>query len=506
MKKMLSLILCLTLSVCLFSACEKGAAPAEQAAAFSVGFGEADITPDGKVTLTGYGNDSERVVSGIADRIYTNCVAIRDAQGNTVLVFAADLLQSKSPLMDKVKTLVSQDTGIPASNIMFHVSHSHSSPSDSNSYFDFVSEQAVVAAKAALEDLAPAQVYGTFERIAEGINFVRHYLLTDGTYIGEGAGTISKSRLYGHDTAPDRLLQVVKFTREGKKDILLVNFQGHPSSPEDRTLLSSSYGGMIRTNVSATLDCHTMFVFGASGNLNCSSQIPGEAVATGYLEVGKFLANKVIGLKDSFVPLNSGTVQLLETNEPCRWLVNQNQTVDVPIYALSFGDVAWIFGPHEMFDTNAMAVRDASPFTMTLVSSCANGYHTYIPTPHSFDFFAYEAGKTKYFPGTAEQLQDRYIEMLSTLGQQYTITAKDPNYNTPEFVPFTDGVEYIVPTPGDLTACEAVANGYYSFTLVSDSGAKVCLAKDQETAELVLQRSTVKLLYNESNVVVGLAD
>ena len=194
----------------------------------------------------------------------------------------------------------------------------------------------------------------------------------------------------------------------------------------------------------------------------------------------------------------------MEVKEPCKWLTNMTQTVDVPLYALTFGDVAWIFGPHEMFDTNAMAVRDASPFTMTLVASCSNGYHTYIPTPHSFDFYAYEAGKTKYFPGTAEQLQDRYIEMLNTLSQQYTLSAKDPNYNTPEFVPFSDGVEYIVPTPGDLTACTAVENGYYSFFLLNGSDVKTFLAKDQATAELVLQQTTVKLLFNESNVVVGI--
>lgn len=502
MKRICAFLICAMLVLGVFSGCSGG--EETPPAAFSVGFGQADITPTEKTTLAGYGNDTERVVTRVSGNIYTTCVAIRDAQGNTVLVFAADLLQAKDAVVEPVRELVSKETGIPASNIMFHVSHSHSSPSGSPLYYEMVSEQSLVAAQQALADLAPAQVHGAFERIAEGINFVRHYLLTDGTYIGEGAGTISKDRLYGHDTAPDRLLQVIKFTRENKKDILLVNFQGHPSSPDDQTVLSSSYAGVIRETVSKTLDCSTMFVLGASGNLNCSSQIPGEAVASGYMEVGSFLADKVIGLKDSFVPLNSGTVQLMEVQEPCRWLGNQNQTVDFPMHALSFGDVAWIFGPHEMFDTNAMAVRDASPFTMTLVASCSNGYHSYIPTPHSFDFFAYEAGKTRYFEGTAEQLQDRYIEMLKTLSQQYTLTPKDTGYNTPEFVPVSDGVEYIVPNPGDLSAYEAVDNGYCKLILMDGATVKFFLAKDQQTAELVLQQSTVKLLFNQSNVIVGI--
>ena len=502
MKRILSMIMCALFVLGAFSACGGGE---KTPAAFSVGFGQADITPEERVTLTGYGNDSERVASGVADRIYTTCVAIRDAEGNTVLVIAADLLQAKDAAGDPVKELVSKETGVPISNIMFHVSHSHSSPGGSSTYYQFLSKQALAAAQDALADLAPAQIYGAFERIEEGINFVRHYLLIDGTYVGEGVGAIPDKNLYGHDTAPDRLVQVVKFTRENKKDILLVNFQGHPSSPEDKTLISSSYGGVMRTAVSTALDCNTMFVFGASGNLNCSSKISGEADARGYAEVGKLLAEKVIGLQDRYVPLNSGAVQLIGVKEPCRTLANANETRDVPIYAISFGDVAWIFGPHEMFDTNAMAVRDASPFPMTLVASCSNGYHTYIPTPHSFDFQAYEAGKTKYYPGTAEQLQDRYIEMLNELGKTYTLSDKDPAYNTPEFVPYSDGIEYTVPS-GDMTAIEQVKNGYYKIMLVGEHSIKYFLTQDLETAERIMQRSTVKLLFNQSNVIVGIAD
>ena len=501
MKRIFSFVLFTVLVMGLFSACAKGE---EKPAAFSVGFGQADIAPREKMTLAGYGNDAERVVTGVADPIYTTCVAIRGADGNTVLVFAADLLQANDGATEPVKELVSQETGIPISNIMFHVSHSHSSPSGSLTYYQFLAQQSLVAAQQALADLAPAQVHGAFEHIEEGINFVRHYLLTDGSYIGEGVGAVPEGQLYGHDTAPDRLLQVVKFTRENKKDILLVNFQGHPSSPDDKTKISSSYMGIMRQLVSQELDCSTMFILGASGNLNLSSKIPGEQVADGYMEGGKFLADKVIGLKDSFVPLNSGAVQLIEVQEPCQWLNNMNQKINVPLYALSFGDVAWIFGPHEMFDTNAMAVRDASPFAMTLVASCSNGYHTYIPTPHSFDFFAYEAGKTKYFPGTAEQLQDRYIEMLNTLSQQYTLTAKDPGYSTPNKYPICDGVAYTVPKPGDMTAYETVKNGYCKFFLLDGTNVKYFLAKDQQTAELVLQQTTVKLLLNESNIIVGI--
>ena len=169
MKRIFSFVLLTVLVMGLFSACAKGE---EKPAAFSVGFGQADIAPREKMTLAGYGNDAERVVTGVADPIYTTCVAIRSADGNTVLVFAADLLQANDGAAEPVKELVSQETGIPISNIMFHVSRSHSSPSGSLTYYQFLAQQSLVAAQQALADLAPAQVHGAFEHIEEGINFV----------------------------------------------------------------------------------------------------------------------------------------------------------------------------------------------------------------------------------------------------------------------------------------------------------------------------------------------
>ena len=96
--------------------------------------------------------------------------------------------------------------------------------------------------------------------------------------------------------------------------------------------------------------------------------------------------------------------------------------------------------------------------------------------------------------------------MLKTLGQQYTLTEKDPEYNTPEFVPVSNGVTYINPTPGDLSACEEVKNGYWRLGLLDGASSKMFLAKDQQTAELVLQQSSVQLLLNESNVIVGIVE
>ncbi len=73
------------------------------------------------------------------------------------------------------------------------------------------------------------------------------------------------------------------------------------------------------------------------------------------------------------------------------------------------------------------------------------------------------------------------------------------------FEPYTDG-EYINTTPGDLTACTPVQNGFYRLVLVDGSKIRVFLALNEEVAHQVLQQTTVKPLFNEQHVIVGLAE
>ena len=114
---------------------------------------------------------------------------------------------------------------------------------------------------------------------------------------------------------------------------------------------------------------------------------------------------------------------------------------------------------------------------------------------------------TRYAKGTAEALVDEFVGMLTELSNNGPApAAKGDGYLTPEFVPFTDGVTYVNPAPGNASACTAVANGFYQLMLMDERmNAKIMLAKDLETAEAVLAQDTVKLLFNEQNVIVGIA-
>ena len=511
MKRILSFILCLTLVLPLLG-CGDTKEPGNTAAqAFSVGYGKADISPENPVPLSGYGDELERISTVVSQPLYVTCTAFQDTDGETLLLFAMDLSQCSDALFPVVRETISAEVGIPVDHILFTASHSHSSPATQAeshpnipTYNAFFIQQATQAAKDALADLAPAQMEQTFSR-PERINCVRHYLLNDGSYLGEGVGNAqNKKRVVGHTTVSDNLLQVVRFTREENKDIVMINWAGHPrgSDPYPYTGASSNYAGVLREEVEKSMDCHSMFILSGSGNVNNWSQIDGELAHETYEELGRLLAQEVVKAAENFT---SATLENLQVTENVQTIINKgDQPIEAPLYAFSMGDFACVTAPFEIFDTNAMAVREASQFRMTFYASCANRSLGYLPTPYAFPFNAYEARITKFPQGTAE-----FVQLTGMLKEQfaaggYTAKEKAPGYETPAFEPWTDGETYLNPHLNDFTAATEVQNGFYQLSLVKGSTAKLYLAKDKATAEKVLSQESVQLMFDQSNVIVDI--
>ena len=94
-------------------------------------------------------------------------------------------------------------------------------------------------------------------------------------------------------------------------------------------------------------------------------------------------------------------------------------TTTVEIFALSFGDLAIVAAPYEMFCATGMNIKAGSPFKMTLVSTIANGGHGYFPTEYAWDYGCYEQYSSSYVRGTAENLEAAYLDMLKDLHGQY---------------------------------------------------------------------------------------
>ena len=250
-------------------------------------------------------------------------------------------------------------------------------------------------------------------------------------------------------------------------------------------------------------DCEVSFVLSGSGNVNNGSQIKGDITQKDYVDLGKRLAKNVSNIIEN--SLTAGKADKIQLSENL-WKTPDKKggMATVPLYAFSVGDWACVTAPFEIFDTNVMAVRDASKFKMTFYASCANESHGYLPTPASFSWaITYEAPICKYPAGTAELLQEQLIGQLDTIftASGNEILDKGEGYNTPEFVPTSDGTVYINPAPGSAEY-SAVANGFYHVVLFKGTEIKNMLCIDEATAQKVVAATQMELLLNEQSVIV----
>ena len=510
MKRLFCIMLVMIMALAMLGGCAEdgsGQNNGEVASGFAVGYGKADISPEQPVYLRGYGSlYEERTSTGVADPLFATCVAIRDASGNQALLISLDLLGADSGVVRPIREQLAAETGVPFDNIMVCCSHSHTGPDMGDfTYRELLLERMLSAAKEALSTYKPATMETAFCR-PEGINYVRHYLLTDGSFRGEGVGTVPRNQIYGHYGKADNLLQLIRFNREGDKPVILMNWQGHPRGPDPYSITTATcnIAGIMRNTVEEALDCYTSYFLGGSGNANNDSQIPTEVHHENYLEVGRALGQEAIQAAETFEQVNTGDIQIAITH-----LDSSGVEADegAPYYAMSFGDVAFVFVPNEIFDTNAMAVRDNSRFQMTFYSSCSNESYGYLPTAPSFDWVHhYEVRITKYPKGTALVVQNMLSDLLDQCFEASgnEEAPKKEGYVTPEFVPYSNGIVYTNPAAGDTTAYIKVNNGFCQFVMMDGSTTKQFLALNEEVVQEILAQPTAKLLLNEQNVVVGM--
>jgi len=436
-----------------------------------VGFGRIDITPLEPVPLRGYGNTSKRISNNVLSKLYATCVAFTDCDSNTVLMFHNDLCGSPEEVVTPIREAISTATGIPFSHIMVGATHTHSAPDVSNleipsipRYIAYLGEQMVKCAVEALADRKPAEAY-TARTKTERLNFVRHYVLEDGSFKGDNFGSLNNSPYAGHTTEADPEMRLVKFVREGGEDVLLVNWQTHPhrTGGSKKYDVSADIIGAMRDEMEAAIGCKFIYFTGGAGNINPCSRMEEEVRTKDFLLQGKYMAEHALSAMDSFVKIPTGKVQLIETihNEPIdrpdSTLLEHAKEVmafwtevydgpaavrmaesygmnsqyaagavirkhdapfdsrDVPMYAFSIGDIAFVTAPYEMFDTNAKYIRDFSPFPMTIVSSLSNGGHSYIPSAYGYWHGCYETDQAWFKPGTGEKFARIYVNMLKKL-------------------------------------------------------------------------------------------
>lgn len=469
MKKILCLLLC---AVMLFAVTgcknaqgqETTAPPVRKA--IQVGFGRTEITPELSVPMAGYGATWLRLSIAAKDPLLATCVAVTDETDNTILLLSQDLINSH--WAEEGRAAISQATGVPAEQILIAATHTHSGPDqtcDNENIHKWKPDylaQVVAAAEAAMADRSPAQAYTATAQL-EKMNAVRHYRLENGTYAGDNFGSFKESPPVAHAEENDAQLQLIRFVREGKQSVVMVNWQAHPTLTGGAASLemSADFIGSTRTAFEKETGDVMIYFTGAAGNQNVVSKMPFEHKTNDNNKYGALLSQDIIAALETVKTPSITTIgakeitytgninhemedRLADAREVteiyniggkaaanklavekgfssayhANAIVRRSAfgaTRDMKICALSIGDISFIAAPYEMFASSGRYIKDNSPFGMTFVITCCNGNNGYLPTEAAYDYGCYESHTCNFTKGTAEDLAKTYVSLLEAL-------------------------------------------------------------------------------------------
>ena len=465
MKRIFSAVLLagLILGIC---ACGGNGETIPEPKALLVGFGRVDITPEMSVPLAGYGQTEKRMSIVAREPLYATCIAVTGDDGETLLLISQDLIDSTWGT--EARAAVSNATAVPEDHIMVAGTHTHSAP-DIRSTMDCIQaykqsylKNVAAAAAAAMEDRSEAFVY-TARTDLEKMNGVRHYLMEDGSYAGDNFGSFKNNTIVEPAEEKDDDLQVIRFAREGKQDVVMVNWQAHPSKNGSSTsyLISADFIGDARSAFEQSSGQLFVYFTGAAGNLNPSSHLESECTPMDCTRYGQRLAQAVTELlQDMQTPvvtsvktaksvytgqLNHDMEDKLEQARQIQQiygaegkaaadtLVKEHgfahvyhalavirrseygKTQDIELNVASFGGVSFVAAPYEMFAVHGNYIKEHSPADMTFVITCCNGHHGYLPSTLAYDYNSYEAYNGNFARGTGDEVAKLLVEMLKEM-------------------------------------------------------------------------------------------
>ncbi len=432
-----------------------------------VGYARESITPGDGMNMRGYGNDAHRLSTGALDTLYATCIALRDGD-TTILLYSTDLLCADVDWTEQAREMLNVELGIPMENIQIGATHSHTAPAVGMDFRPAVAQWKTMymdallsTAKKAIADLAPATMYGKKVQTQKQ-NFVRHYVMEDGTYAGSNFGDW-KLAIKGHATDGDREMTLIKFAREeDKKDILLMNWQAH-ADMIGGTLLSADYIGAVREILEKETGMDFIFFLGASGDQNPNTRIEGEKPKSDYKKYGQELAQYALDALRSMTEKIEGqgiaskqetityrsnkygqekledakkatqhfreTGNVREANAiakengffsvfQCNGIVNCSsypETGEFTVNVHRIGGLGFVAAPYEMFSKNGLYIKENSPYPYTIVSTVTNGYRNYFPSREAFQYGCYESYTARFDIGVGEDTAARYVELLKEI-------------------------------------------------------------------------------------------
>jgi neutral ceramidase len=379
------------------------------------------ITPPVGVELAGYGFGPS---VGILDDLEAQALVL-ESEGTSAAIVTADLLTAGPEFVANVRARVEATLGIPGSHVLVSASHSHSSPT------------AMPLRQWGRVD--PAYVRALESRLVGAIAMAQRRAQEARLGLGLGhVDTISENRRATAGTI-DPAVPVLRLDdAAGAPIAVLYNFACHPVSLHSyRNLISPDYPGYARSVIRQVLGPETvvMFTLGAAGDINPAGYVAGATTPRRSRQIGAILGCEVaraaldpayeddppLRVVQTLVDLPVEPLPPVAELEPVRdqwaaeaermqaaglpWAqVSETQivrdwaadaieaqrggqvqrTVPCEVQAIRLGSAALLALPLEVFAETGLAIVDASPAAVTLISTNSNGGVGYLATKDAY--------------------------------------------------------------------------------------------------------------------------
>lgn len=428
------------------------------------GFARLDVTPPLGAELSGY--FYVRHAKGVLDPLELNAVAVSNGT-DTVILMAIDFIGIRMNYMDQMKAIITERTGVPADHILIAALHQHTScciadGRETNltdkTYLDVLLRKFGDAAQMAIGDLKDASVSVAAQAVAEPIAFVRRYFTADG---GVATNPSSKLTLTGRCDEADNTMRLVRFHREGAKDIAILNFSTHPDVIGGE-YMSADWPGFTRRFVEKDIpDVSCLFFTGCQGDSNHidffkpkDQRMKGERYEHSRY-MGRTVADAVVKAWDNTTEVpgdeisgqltvvynRTNTVDIEKYDEYKAWyadyeagkldpkphitelayatrIINLRTSPifrPVPLTVIRFGDVVLTGFGGEAFTAYGQMTRDLAPGKFVVCAVCANGYEGYLPTEKAFQQGGYESKSSLFTPTLESEILASLKQMMDKL-------------------------------------------------------------------------------------------
>ncbi len=417
-------------------------------AEFRAGAAVVDVTPEVLPVLVNGGMIS-RSLDKVNTRVHARALALADGREQLVIV-VVDSCMIGRPLLDEVKALATQRTGLARDRILISATHTHTAPASMGClgtdadprYVPFLRAKLVEAIAAAQANLEPAQI-GWAKADADAFNATRQWIRRPDRLAEDPFGNLTlRANMHaarnlddvtGEAGPEDPDLTLISIqSRDGRPLAVLGNFSMHYFSDSD---ISADYFGLfaegLKTRLAATAPAgKAPFVgimsHGCSGDIyRTDYRIPEKdrpkPTIQQYAEGLVDLAVKALaGIRhrgDIDIAMAERRMTLdyrVPDKQRLEWaqrvvremagrpaktntevyareqiLLHEAQRTEIVVQALRLGDIAIATTPNETYAVTGLKIKAASPLRHTMVIELANGGDGYIPPPEQHPFGGY---------------------------------------------------------------------------------------------------------------------